>query len=152
MNKKNLISSFFVFILLTYFSHRTLWFWVEMVMVAILFLFLFSKEKLSKFIYHKVRCLLKVLKILFIRLRKLLNIQSSLGIFLKNHTYMLNLFKCVSVNIEDFFLRNSVNVVKYTSWFSTVKPVLLSWSNTNWWSWYGFANTVFKNFACVFKS
>lgn len=60
------------------------------------------KGKCFKIYYHKVRCLLKVLKILFIRLRKLLNIQSSLGI-LKNHIYMLNLFKCVSVNIEDVF-------------------------------------------------
>lgn len=73
------------------------------------------KGKTFKIYYHKVRCLLKVLKILFIRLRKLLNIQSSLGIFLKNCTYMLNLFKCVYVNIEDFFLHNYVNVVKYTS-------------------------------------
>ena len=73
------------------------------------------KGKTFKIYYHKVRCLLKVLKILYIRLRKLLNIQSSLGIFFKNCTYMLNLFKCVSVNIEDFFLHNYINVVKYTS-------------------------------------
>lgn len=51
------------------------------------------KGKFFKIYYHKVRCLLKVLKILFIRLRKLLNIQSSLGIK-KNHTYVKSFQMC----------------------------------------------------------